>query len=82
MSNTIKLEKGVPIPESPKSFASKYPWGQMEVGDSFLIPQIDNEPIQSTRERASKAVSYAKRHKNINFCTRKVDGGIRVWRIE
>lgn len=31
----ITIEKGIPIP--PKSRRSKYPWEQMEIGDSFQV---------------------------------------------
>lgn len=31
----MKIDKGVPIPNKGKS---KYPWGQMEIGDSCFVP--------------------------------------------
>ena len=33
-STEIKIEKGVPMPATSKYY--KYPWLQMEVGDSFI----------------------------------------------
>lgn len=81
MSEVIKLETDIPIPVRPKSSANKYPWGEMKVGDSFLIPRVNGEVIQLVRERATKAIQWAKRtgHK---YCTRASDEGVRVWRIE
>ena len=32
----ITIEKGIPMPEQKRH--AKYPWDQLEVGDSFFIP--------------------------------------------
>lgn len=79
----IKIESGIPIPERISNFAKKYPWKEMKVGDSIFVDRINGEPVQLTRERASKAITYAKKF-GIKFCTRAAaDGsGVRIWRIE
>lgn len=74
------IEKGIEPPlggSRTKQF--KYPFHLMEVGDSFLIPCAD----EATEERAYRrmAALYG-RHKPKRFKCRKVDGGVRVWRIE
>ena len=77
----IKIEKGVEIPESKSGLVRKYPWADMQPGDSFLVP-FNGEPAHRVRENATAAASYAKRHFDWKLCTRTVEGGIRVWRIE
>ncbi|MDH3354500.1 MAG: hypothetical protein OEL79_04715 [Chromatiales bacterium] len=67
--NDIKVEIGIPIPKSGKR--SKYPWRNMGVGDSFLIPKITIS-MGAVNER------YAP----MKFIMRKAEGGYRVWRTE
>ena len=63
----MEIEKGIPIQPSHKS---KFPFGQMEVGDSFLC------------EMTPRAASYAygKAH-GMKFTTHKTPEGFRCWRI-
>ena len=68
----LKIEEGIPI---PKMRLRKYPWEDMKVGDSFFVPDGNNNTIQT-------AASYAGKRHNRKYCTRQVNGGIRVWRIE
>lgn len=64
------VEKGVPMPPPTKGI---YPFGSMEVGDSF--------EAKATRGAVSAAASdYGKRH-GLKFSVRQIDGTIRVWRI-
>ena len=73
-----KIEKGIPIP--PRSNI-KYPWGEMEVGDSFFVEcEYSRKKHQSIG--GSKA-QFIRHHKSkCKFTARRVDGGIRVWRIK
>ena len=80
MAEMIKIESGIPIPERASNMAAKYPFNDMKVGDSFLVPRINGEPVTVTRERATKAISYAKR-KGGKYCSRTNDEGTRVWRL-
>jgi len=68
-----KVEKGVEIPV--KSLSSIYPFEIMEVGDSFFVDDIEKYEALLNRK------SSLKRKINIKICVRKVDGGVRVWRI-
>lgn len=77
----IKIDKGVPVPESKSAKLGKYPWTDMQPGDSFLIASGDAPPHR-TRENASAAANYAKRRFGWRLCTRGVEGGVRIWRIE
>lgn len=56
---------------------TKYPFAEMDVGDSFLVPQ--DEKIASVR---SAAVMYAARKSgSVKFSIKKHLGGYRCWRI-
>ncbi len=66
----MKIEKNVPAPE--KKGNCKYPWGEMEVGDSVLI----KENIHSAK---CAARSYGSYHGK-KFICREREGGVRIWR--
>jgi hypothetical protein len=70
----MKIEKGVPIPPVNSQFLS-WPFGQMEVGDSFEVP-LDK------RERCRSAVSsYSRQHPGLKFTVQKTgDDTWRCWR--
>jgi len=68
---SIKIDKTVPFP-APRG---KWPFHEMEVGDSFLIP--------AGREKAAKASAWTYGHKHgIRFTVRQEKKGVRIWRIE
>lgn len=79
-----EIEKGIPIPNSIHGGGQppKYPFEQMEIGDSFFIPCHikDKKTVQSNVASARKVAPKMK------FTTKYVDEipgqtGIRVWRI-
>lgn len=75
----IKIEKNVLIPK--KTTCKKYPFEEMEVGDSFIIGDY-------TRELMSKyfnaANNWSKKGKyGYKFSVRKTDDcKVRIWRIK
>jgi len=71
----VKIEKGIPVPSRrPKS--GKYPFSEMEVGDSFVI-HPDNGGLICGAARIHKL-----NHPGMNFTTRKLsDTESRCWRI-
>lgn len=69
----FKIEKGIPLSKVNLSRPFRYPWAQMEVGDSFIF-QGERKNI------ATVAHAYGRRH-NIKFATRNMPDGVRVWRI-
>jgi len=79
----FKIEKGIPIPKKIKG--TKYPWGQMEVGDSFFVVGT-KKTLSTILKNASN--QYSLRHHNgiWQYEVRKVIEhgvpGVRVWRIE
>lgn len=71
-----KIEKNV-----SKTKKSKYPFEEMEVGDSFLI-KCKNGEIHKHRtylHLAIKRLKDASGNRSMNISTRRVDGGLRVW---
>ncbi len=80
----FKIEKDVPIPSlrrGPKAGTRKYPFAQMEIGDSLLIP--GNGDQRQAVSIYNYIGVYRKRGElKAKFTARMVDGGIRVWRIE
>ena len=68
------IEKGVPAPEA--RYRNKYPFGEMEVGDSFFVPGGEAGKLSNS------ASVYARYHgRKLKFSARKVEGGARVWRV-
>lgn len=70
-----KIEKNVPVVKT----RSKWPFGKMEVGDSFIIPKGDYINMNNIYSAASH---YGKRHGGMKFTTKACDEGRRVWRIK
>ena len=71
----IKIDKNVPIPPDRLSRGRKYPWDELEVGDSFFVEGKKFEPLRVSAAQIGKA-------KARKFIARQVDGGVRVWRVE
>lgn len=69
-----EIDKDVPVPTNAVGGSPKYPWGTMERGDSFFVPNVP-------KGRLTAAVWAAQKKSGFRFTTRTVDGGIRVWRI-
>lgn len=74
---TIQIDKGIPVPDHNRKYAKQFPFEQMEIGDSFLVPL----PAGKSPSSIYSALSQAKKRLNINLTSARVDGGVRVWRI-
>jgi hypothetical protein len=75
------VETGIPMPDGPQDsrYNYKYPWRQMNVGDSFFIAAADK------RRKLARIRSVMFYHNNKypeHFEARIVDAGVRVWRTE
>lgn len=71
----IQIEKNVPIPNGAKP-GPKYPYWEMEVGDSFLFPSAAK--IGSARSATCRIAKQLGR----KFTVRKTEKGLRCWRVE
>lgn len=66
----VKIEKDIPLPEPKRR---KYPWHEMEVGDSFIFPHKHGQQYASVMSR---------RHSPKKYAARMVGGKYRIWRVE
>lgn len=57
----------------------RYPFRNMEKGDSFLIPLASEKAIKNQKIYPA-ASKFSSRNEGFEFVTRKLDDGIRVWR--
>lgn len=74
-ADEIKIEKGIPIPPKRRSpVANRYPWRNMEIGDSFYA-DVDVLQVQSNAYQTGKALGR-------RFFVKQQGSGVRVWRIE
>ena len=72
----MKVDKNIPVATRVRG-RQKYPWHEMNVGDSILcLNVVRSVPLTSAKE-------WAKRHKKkYKFTARKENGGIRIWRVK
>jgi hypothetical protein len=77
----ITIQKGIAIPARAKRSTKKYPFADMEVGDSFFVR--DTKTPDKTRNTIASAASYyKKKNKRYNFYTKLYVTGVRIWRVE
>lgn len=77
----FNVEKDIPIAKA-KSSNNIYPFGSMEIGDSFVVP-LKYKAIQKARMSLWNMLNkYNKvNSKNYKIITRSTSEGLRVWRI-
>lgn len=73
------IEKDIPVPSTGAGRPPIYPLGDMAAGDSFFVPLPEGKVLRELQGSVSRA---AKAHAGKKFTTRKVEGGIRVWRVD
>lgn len=71
----IEIEKGVPIPHPYSKRTPKYPWRDMEIGDSFIAHGIKSAASLNTPRAAAQTNTGYK------FLVSTTPDGVRVWRI-
>ena len=76
------IEKNVPIPDVHSMV--KYPWPDMEVGDSVLIQADKGEDLFKFKRKVGPAVRYYGEKTGKKFKTLMIreENGVRVWRVE
>ena len=81
MSAAVTIEKGVAIPgaRAGQDKLRRFPFKAMKPGDSFLIRQNGGGKASLEKERVY-ALLKARQYK-MKATSRKVPGGIRVWRV-
>jgi hypothetical protein len=75
----FKIESGVPLKVTRGRKPTSFPLGEMQVGDSFLIPceMTDPKVVGSWRR---KLLAAKKRMEGGEWSTAADEGGLRVWR--
>lgn len=77
-----KVEKGVPITRKTMD-RCRFPFDKMDVGDSFLIPAKEQEPMKARISIYSATNSFNRNHKTkLKMSSRADKTGLRVWRIK
>lgn len=72
----MKVERNVKIPTRKR--ASKYPWSDLKVGDSFFV-----HGAEKMYAMYAAVANYNKKLKKpIKITLRKEGDGVRVWRIK
>ena len=74
-----EVEKDVPVPDSRVDGRTKYPFYNMEIGDSFFIPNVEDSQVLTV-----KSAAYAFRRRtqtDYKFAFRRESGGVRIWRV-
>lgn len=77
-----KIEKDVPLRESRGGRRFKYPFPDLEVGDSFFVPLPAGKKLgRHQADMASVAILYRRKRGNgWDYTTRQEKGGVRIWR--
>ena len=79
--NSYEIDKGIPLKERRGGGSPKYPFKDMEVGDSFFI-KCDGGHVNKRARAVSKAGCVYGKKTGTVFTIRNVDNGVRVWRVE
>ena len=75
------IEKGIKIPPSKSpGRTSRYPWSELSIGDSFLVPK-NGVAAEKLRIRLASIASYHQRKGKAVFTVRSLPNGVRVWRV-
>lgn len=78
---TVDKNVSLPLDTRGPGRAPMYPWLDMEVGDSFFVP----ESIQLPNAVSRAAYIFGKRH-GLKFTRRSVQEvgvkGVRIWRVK
>lgn len=75
-----EIEKDVPVPESGacRVRPAKYPFRQLQIGESFFVPVSNGQ----TTTRLQRTLSSCAARQRVKVQTRVVENGVRVWRKE
>jgi hypothetical protein len=82
MMKINKVEKKVPNPVIHSK--TKYPWAEMEIGDSVLIIADKGQTLSKLKRRVGRAGRYYGQINGKKFKTlmMREENGVRTWRVE
>lgn len=77
----MKIEKNIPLPDKcAKRSNTKYPFKDMDAGDSFPFPASSSKEVNRIRMAACQ---WSKRHgATAVFLVRRTPEGGRCWRVK
>lgn len=80
---TYVSEPGIPLPEDGR-LRARFPFRRMAIHDSFFVPLTDypGASVTAVSHRVGSAARQAAIKTGFKFSVRKVDGGVRCWRVE
>jgi hypothetical protein len=78
MSETFEIKQGVCPPKA--QYRGKYPFQRLKVNEYFVVPCEPFEQEYMAKSLWSSA-RWATYKTGFKFATRKVEGGIAIWRI-
>lgn len=76
----IQIQKNIPI-QTKREAKSKYPFEDMEVGDSFFV-KCDEETLSSKRSTVLSSSIYYGKMAGKKFTSRTFPEGFRIWRVK
>ncbi len=71
----MKIDKGVELPAQLAGAPRKYPFPDMQVGDSIFVAD------QNSQGKASMAARSHGAKYGVKFKCMSVEGGVRIWRV-
>jgi hypothetical protein len=82
-SNAYRIEKNVPITTVLRGTII-YPFADMKRGDSFLVPATGEPELKRAGNSLHRQVRMflGRFGQEYEFTTRRVDGGVRCWRVK
>jgi len=75
MASKFKIIKTAPMKSLKKSRESIYPFKQMKIGDSFIVPEKQRDGVNSCIQLRRKETAH-------RYSTRTVKNGVQVWRVK
>lgn len=79
------IRKGVPLPPRRVGrkllIETKYPFGKMEVGDSFVVKAAASG-LKKEMTRMRAVANTAQKHFGFKFALRPVENGVGIWRTQ
>lgn len=84
----FQIEKAIPLPavEAGQGRPPKYPFAQLEVGDSFFVPaevkegDTQEQAVARLRGRMDSNKRQGQKLTGFTLAVRTVEGGVRIWR--
>jgi hypothetical protein len=73
MEQMYEIDKNVPLPVPRKRYS--YPYGELQVGESFWVTGVKMASLCNLNLRQGKSLGR-------KFVCRKEGDGVRIWRVE